>query len=133
MRVAEAWARMWPPTGLRPSAPWNSALAPGSLWTWFVIRTATLNSKQKVSTPGRRGWARHTLSNVRQLRQELVELLLALVQLATTGVVDAEESHDAVDDEQAVLVADKELGDLVQQLHLVFRVDSASVCDVVLG
>jgi hypothetical protein len=45
-RVAEACARICPPTGLRPSAPAKSALAPGSLWTWFVIRTATLNSKR---------------------------------------------------------------------------------------
>ena len=34
----------FPPTGFRPSAPANKALAPGSLWTWLVIRTATLNS-----------------------------------------------------------------------------------------
>ena len=68
-----------------------------------------------------------------QLRQKLIELLLALVQLSTACVVDAEESHDAIDDEQAVLVTDEELGDLVQELHLVFGVDSTSVSDVVLG
>ncbi len=27
---------MCPPTGFRPSAPANRALAPGSDWTWFV-------------------------------------------------------------------------------------------------
>jgi hypothetical protein len=73
-----------------------------------------------------------TFSNVRQLRQELVELLLTLVQLATTSVIDTKQGHDTVDDEQAVLVTDKVLGDLVQKLHLMFRVDSPSVCDVVL-
>lgn len=42
-----------------------------------------------------------------QLREELIELLLALIQLTTTGIVDAEESHDAVDNEEAILVAHK--------------------------
>jgi hypothetical protein len=75
----------------------------------------------------------HTFSDVRQLREKLVELLLTLVELTTTGVVDTEESHDAVDDEEAILVADEELCDFVQELHLVLRVDSTSVGDVVLG
>jgi len=57
---------------------------------------------------------------MRQLRQELVQFLLALVQLAAAGVVNAEESHNAVDNEQAVLIADEELGDLVKELHLMF-------------
>ena len=39
-----------------------------------------------------------------QAVQELVELLLALGQLAAAAVVDAEAIHDAVDDEEAVLV-----------------------------
>lgn len=34
--VVDAWARTWPPTGLRPSAPAKRAFAPGSLWTWLV-------------------------------------------------------------------------------------------------
>jgi hypothetical protein len=73
-----------------------------------------------------------TFSDVGQLRQELVELLLALIQLATARVINSKECHDAVDNKEAVLVADKELGNLVQELHLVLRVDGTSVCDVVL-
>lgn len=42
-----------------------------------------------------------------QLREELIELLLALIQLTTTGIVDAEESHDAVDNEEAILLLTK--------------------------
>lgn len=57
---------------------------------------------------------------MRQLRKELVQFLLALIQLAAAGVVNAEESHNAVDNEQAVLIADEELGDLVEELHLMF-------------
>ena len=59
------------------------------------------------------GRFRTTFSDVRELRKELVELLLTLVELTTASVVDAEECHDAVDDEQAVLITDEELGDLV--------------------
>jgi hypothetical protein len=76
---------------------------------------------------------RSTFGNMRQLRQELVELLLPLVQLATTSVVDSKKRHDAVNDEETVLVTNKELGDLVQELHLVLGVDRTSVSDVVLG
>jgi len=130
--VAEAWARMWPPTGLRPSAPANRALAPGSLWTWFVKSTATLNSAI-ISVNTEYVSLFSTFSNVRQLREKLVEFLLTLIELATAGVVDTEESHDAVDDQEPVLIADKKFRDLVQKLHLVFRVDCASVCNVVLS
>jgi hypothetical protein len=84
-------------------------------------------------TPYIRSISHRTFSDVGQLREELVELLLSLVELATTGVVDTEESHDTVDDEEAVLVADEELGDFVQELHLVLGVDGASVSNVVLG
>jgi len=69
---------------------------------------------------------------MRQLRQELIELLLALVQLASASVIDSEQGHDAVDDEETVLIADEELGDLVEELHLMLRVDGASICDIVL-
>lgn len=68
-----------------------------------------------------------------QLRQELVELLLTLTQLTTTSIVDSKQSHYAVNDEQAIVVTDEVLGDFVEKLHLMFGVDSASVCDVVLG
>jgi hypothetical protein len=68
-----------------------------------------------------------------QFREELVELLLAFIELTTANIVDAEQSHDAVDDEETVLVADKVLGDLVEKLHLMFRVGGASVGDVLLS
>jgi hypothetical protein len=68
-----------------------------------------------------------------QLRKELVELLLALVQLTTASIVDSEQGHDTVDDEKSILVSNEELGDLVQELHLVLRIDGSSVCDVVLS
>ena len=42
------------------------------------------------------------LADAREARQHLVELLLALRQLASAAVVDAEEGEDAVDDEEAV-------------------------------
>jgi hypothetical protein len=70
---------------------------------------------------------------MRKLRQELIELLLTLVELTTASIVDAEQCHDAIDDKQTVFVADEELGDLVQKLHLMLRVDGTGVCDVVLG
>ena len=44
---------------------------------------------------------------MRQLRQELIQLLLSIRQLAATTVVDAETGHDAVDDKEAVFVAGK--------------------------
>jgi hypothetical protein len=68
-----------------------------------------------------------------QLRQELVELLLALVQLTTASIVDTKQGHDAVDDEKSVFISDEELGDFVQELHLVLRIDGSSVGYVVLG
>jgi hypothetical protein len=74
-----------------------------------------------------------TFSNMCQFREELVELLLAFIELTTANIVDAEQSHDAVDDEETVLVADKVLGDLVEKLHLMFRVGGASVGDVLLS
>jgi hypothetical protein len=69
---------------------------------------------------------------MRQLRKELVELLLTLVQLTAASIVDAKQGHDTVDDEETVLVANEELGDLVQELHLMLRIDGTSVGDVVL-
>lgn len=67
-----------------------------------------------------------------QLRKKLVKLLLALIQFATASIVDTEEGHNAVDDKETVFVANKELGDLVQKLHLMFRIDGAGVGDVIL-
>lgn len=88
---------------------------------------------EAVSENDRRNCLANTFSDRRQLREKLVKLLLTLIQFATTGVVDTKECHDAVDDEKAVLVADEELGDPVQQLHLMFRIDSTGIGDIVLG
>lgn len=124
---------MCPPIGLRPSAPAKSALAPGSLWTWLVKSTATLNSGYGQYAIRRKVGRYHTLGDVCQLRQELVELLLAFIELTTTGIIDTEEGHDAVDDEKPILIAHKKLGHLIQEFHLMLGVDGASIGDVVLG
>ena len=50
-----------------------------------------------------------TFSHMCQLREELVEFLLAICQLATATVVDAEAIHNAVDDEETVLVCGERL------------------------
>lgn len=68
-----------------------------------------------------------------QLGQKLIQLLLSLIQFSTADIVDAEQSHDAVDDEEAVFIADEELGDLVEELELVLRVDGSGVGDILLG
>lgn len=67
-----------------------------------------------------------------QLGQELVELLLAFIEFSPSHKIHPEKSHDAVDYQQAVLVAHEELGDLVEELHLMFRIDSTSIGDVLL-
>jgi hypothetical protein len=87
----------------------------------------------RVSKDTRRSTFHHTLSNMCQLGEKLIELLLALIELPTTGVIDTKESHDAVDDEKSIFITNEELGDLVQKLHLMFRVDSAGICDIVLS
>jgi hypothetical protein len=74
----------------------------------------------------------YTFSNMRQFGKKLVEFLLTFIQLSSTSVVNSKEGHDAVDDEETVLVPDEELGNLVQKLHLMLGVDSTSVGDVVL-
>jgi hypothetical protein len=76
---------------------------------------------------------KYTFSNVRQLGEELVELLLTFVQLSSASVVNSEEGHDTVDDQQTILVAHEILGNFVEKLHLMFGVDSTSVGDVVLS
>ena len=67
---------------------------------------------------------------MRQLRKELVELLLSLIQLATADVVHTEQGHDAVDDEKAILIIYEILGNLVEEFHLMLGIDRTSVCDV---
>lgn len=53
------------------------------------------------------------LGHMRQLRQELIQLLLSIRQLAAAAVVDAETGHDAVDYEEAVFVAGEGGGERV--------------------
>ena len=67
-----------------------------------------------------------------QLRKKLVKLLLALIQFTTASIVDTEEGHNAVDNKKTVFVANKEFGDLIQKLHLMFRIDSAGISNVIL-
>lgn len=74
-----------------------------------------------------------TLSHVSQLGEKLIELLLTLVKFTTADVVDAEERHNAIDDEKTVLVADEVLGNFVEEFHLMLGVDSPGVSDVLLG
>ena len=50
---------------------------------------------------------------MRQLREELIQFLLPVCQLAAAAVVDAEAGHDAVDDEEAVFVAGEGGGERV--------------------
>lgn len=50
---------------------------------------------------------------MRQFRQELIQLLLPIRQLATTAVVDAETGHDAVYYEEAIFVAGEGGGERV--------------------
>lgn len=58
---------------------------------------------------------------MRQLRQELIEFLLAIGQFPTAAVVDAEAVHDTVNDEEAVFVGCKIRGESVQQFQLVLK------------
>ena len=77
---------MWPPMGLRPSAPANSALAPGSDWTWFVMKTTILNSYEQSAA----GQSRETerldahLCYVLDTVEMLAQGMLSLTQLTTT-------------------------------------------------
>lgn len=73
----------------------------------------------EYSREGTGDWWIHTFSHVSQLREELIELLLAIGEFSTTAVVDAETVHDTVDDEEAVLVAGEGLGERVEQFELV--------------
>ncbi len=68
-----------------------------------------------------------------QFRKKLVKFLLTFIELATPRVVDSKECHDTVNDKESVFISHKELCDLVQKLHLMFGVDSTSVCNIVLS
>ena len=56
---------------------------------------------------------------MRQLAQELIQLLLAIGQFAAAAVIDAEAGHDAVDDEEAVVVCGEVGGEGVEEFELV--------------
>ena len=68
-----------------------------------------------------------------QPAQELVQLLLPIRQLPTPAVIDAEEGHDAVDDQEAVFVCRKRLIEDVEEFELVLAVLRARVEDVFAG
>jgi hypothetical protein len=70
---------------------------------------------------------------VGQLGEKLIEFLLTLIELTTAYIINPEERHDAVDDQEAVLITDEELGDLVEEFQLMLRVDSTGICDVLLS
>lgn len=116
--VVDACASTWPPTGLRPSAPANRALAPGSLWTWFVYRLMWdfVRCKEEVNIPSRhrrwtlRGkisglvpvkfrkgyWQRQTFGHMCKSHQELVQLLLTVRKFSSSAVIHSEAVHDTV-------------------------------------
>ena len=71
-----------------------------------------------------------TLSYVGQLGEKLVELLLSLVQLTAAHIINTEQGHYAVNDEKPILVVHKVLGHFVEKLHLMLRINSTSVGDV---
>lgn len=98
------------------------------------MRTATLNSKNgQIGQHGRLQRVIHTFSDVRQLREELIELLLTLVELTPAHEVDTKQGHDAVDNQETVFVTDEEFSNLVEKLHLMLRVDGTSICNILLS
>lgn len=58
---------------------------------------------------------------MRQLTQKLIQLLLAICQLAAAAVVDAEASHDAVDYQEAIVVCGEVGGERVEKFELVLE------------
>ena len=58
-----------------------------------------------------------------QLGQELVQLLLALAEFSTTAVVDAEGGHDAVNDEETVVVGGEIDAEVIQELQLMLHTE----------
>ena len=63
-----------------------------------------------------------TFSHVRQTVEELIELLLTFRELSAPAIVDPEAVHDAVDDQESVLVASERLGKRVQEFELMLFV-----------
>ncbi|KAF2770240.1 hypothetical protein EJ03DRAFT_77363 [Teratosphaeria nubilosa] len=59
-----------------------------------------------------------------------IELLLSFTELATSGVIDTEERHDGVDDEEAEVASGKLLSELGQELVLMLAVLGTCSTDV---
>lgn len=72
-------------------------------------------------------------SHLGQLAEELTELLLTLAELTTADVVDAEEGHQAVDDEEAVLAGGELLGEVGEAFGLALAVGNTALDDVFVG
>ncbi len=70
---------------------------------------------------------------MRQLTQELIQFLLPVRQLAPAAEIDAETRHDAVDDEQAVVICCEVCAERVEEFELVLAVQGAAVGDVFLS
>ena len=54
----------------------------------------------------------------------MVEFLLAVCEFASATVINTKAIHDAVDDKKAVLVTGERLGERVEELELVLKVES---------
>ena len=70
---------------------------------------------------------------MRQLAQELIQLLLPIGQLAAAAVVDAEAGHDAVDYQEAVVVGGEVGGERVEELELVLWGRGCELGDLICG
>lgn len=112
-----AWSTRVPGCG-RPRASWGrprtSCRRPGRPSSWWVrAARGAARGAPAVSARSRIGWTRHTpwsvlvgdddgdvvlVGKFDEAAQHLVQLLLALGQLAAAAVVDAEERDDRVDD-----------------------------------
>ncbi len=62
-----------------------------------------------------------TFCHVCQPGQKLIQFLLSIRQLATAAVIHAEAVHDAVDDEESVLIAGELHRQGIEQLQLVLQ------------
>lgn len=64
---------------------------------------------------------------MRQLAQELIQLLLTICQFATTAKIDAETGHDAIDDQESVFVGGEVGGKGVEEFELVLEVVNGEI------
>lgn len=69
---------------------------------------------------------------MRKLHQELIKLLLSICQLPTPAEIYSEAVHDTIDDKQPILTTRKLFCEGIEQLKLMFTVQSPSVCDILL-